>query len=323
MQTAETIPEFLCYRYKGVRRVDQILANPVHFGWKCRKYQNWKEIQNAPDDKQLLLKFADALIDRATLSIEYFGRISGIFYNVQRWRKDKQELADEPDPLPGWVELESLLNVVAENPRIVIQRLEKEIPHLNQIPPSALWELFYGWTIQQMLKAHKMPGVPDFDTTVAAEKEKLDHQVGRLIHFLYSSVGLTCPALPNGSSVQTLISRACEELGFPAPRFDYVFESADLAHGPPPKGIVIRYAKLGPLQLMKAAEVEGHIHLVINEDHEFAKAAAKEERTKALLETFLSALAEAIQKLPAQKDTLDALTSYLGVILKRKNNPKS
>src|SRR5438105_3185607 len=151
MQTRRPIPEFLCYKYKGVKRVDQIQASAVPFGWKCRKYQNWKEIQNAPDDKRLLLAFADALLNGSQFRLSDYGRISGIFFNVQRWRKDKDALAEEPDVLPSWTELNSLLHIVAENPKVVVQKLEKEVPGFKQIPLDSLPEFFYGWVTVEML----------------------------------------------------------------------------------------------------------------------------------------------------------------------------
>src|SRR5687767_4753256 len=116
MHPLKTIPEFFCYRFKGVRRVDQILVAAVPFAWKCRKYQNWKEVQNGPDDKQTLLRFADALLTEGRVNLSDFGCISRIFYNVQRWRKDK-EFADEVDTLPSWSELDTLLQVASENPK--------------------------------------------------------------------------------------------------------------------------------------------------------------------------------------------------------------
>ena len=32
------IPQFLAFRYLGIRRVDEIRAKPADLGWKCRKY---------------------------------------------------------------------------------------------------------------------------------------------------------------------------------------------------------------------------------------------------------------------------------------------
>jgi hypothetical protein len=322
MQTPKTIPEFLCYRYKGVRRTDQILANAVQFAWKCRKYQNWKEVQNAPDDKQVLLKFADSILDDGKLRASDYGRISGIFYNVQRWRKDKQELAEEPDSLPSWTELDTLLHVVDANPKVVVHKLEKEVLDFKQIPLSSIWDFFYCWALLQMLQAQKVPDLPSMDTTYTAHSEKLAQQITTLVHRLYSAAGLNCPTPPCNSGVRGLISAACADLGLPAPRFHHEFSLADFTDRPAAKTIVVQHASLDPLQLIKIGEVEGHIRLTINADHAFVQAALTDEKARTVLEIFLTAYAEAAQQLPAQKETLDALISYMGIILKRRSNHK-
>ena len=318
MHPLKTIPEFLCYRYKGVRRIDQILATAVPFGWKCRKYQNWKEVQSETHDKQTLLRFADALLDGGKVNTPDFGTISRIFYNVQRWRKDK-EFADEADAAPSWVELDTLLQVAGENPKVVIQKLEKEVPGLKQVPPQTLWELFYAWGLLQMLKAQKVPGLPDLGLKAVAEKNNLEEQIVRLIQFLYTSVGLS--PVGHGSNVRTLLTTVCKDLGLPPPPFQHEFAPEDLVQNTPAKTLVIRYAEWNPLQLMKSADPEGHLHLTINKNHEFVKRALSDPKSKALLETMLSAYAEAVQRFPAHKETLEALTACLGLNLQRRNTP--
>jgi hypothetical protein len=322
MQTRRPIPEFLCFKYKGVKRVDQIQASTVPFAWKCRKYQNWKEIQNAPDDKKLLLKFAEALLDGGKLTLSDYGRISGIFFNVQRWRKDKEALAEEPDILPSWAELDSLLHVVASNPKVVVQKLEKDVPNFRQIPLGSMIEFFFGWALLEMLKSQKIPSLPPVDFRPHTDKATIDAQIKNLITFLYTSAGLSSPAVPGDAGVSVMISAAHKDLGFPAARFDYTFSNSDLADAHPPKTIVICYAQLPPLQIIRTKEIEQHIHLTINGDHDFVRDAVKDEKTKALLEAVLSAYAEALQQLPAQKDALEAVTSYLGIILKRRKHDK-
>jgi len=322
MQSNRTIPEFLCFKYKGVRRVDQILANFVPFAWKCRKYQNWKDVQNAADDKPCLLNFAEELLDGGKIVLSDYGRISGIFYNVQRWRKDKQELAAEPDILTSWTEVDCLLSVVAENPKIVVQKLEKEVSGARQIPLSLVWDFFYMWTLLEMLKAQKVPGLPDAEMSPITDKEKLERNITKIVGFLYGSVGLSTPALRRNSGVRGLIATTYRDLGFPTLGFDHIFSKEDFGNTHSPKTVVVRYAELGPLQLLKTDEVEGNIRLAINSDHAFVQEAVKDDKAKTTLEYFLSAYAEASQQFPAQKESLEALTSYLGIILRRKTSAK-
>jgi hypothetical protein len=321
MPTNKPIPEFLCYKYKGVKRADQIQASAVQFAWKCRKYQNWKAVQNDSGDKELLLKFADALLDGGTLRLSDYGRISGIFFNVQRWRKDKDELAEEPDILPSWTEHDALMHVVAGNPKVVLQKLEKELSGFKHIPLSFLPEFFFAWSLIEMLKAQKASNLPEIDLKPPFDMEIFGERVETFVHLFYTSVGLSIPAVSPSSRLRELLCAAHRDLGFPIPRFDHTFSSADVDQGRPPKMVVVRYGQLGPLQLMKATEVEGHIHLVINEEHSFVRHAAKDANTKESLETFLSAYAEAVQEMPSHKDAFEALTSYLGIILKRRKKP--
>ena len=267
------------------------------------------------------MRFADSLLNEGTLKLSDYGRISAMFFNVQRWRKDKQELAEEPDILPSWTELDALMHVVAGNPKVVLQKLEKEVSGFKQIPLNFLPEFFFAWGLIEMLKAQKIPNLPEFDVKPPFDVEGIQNRVEKFIGFLYTSAGLSVPAVSESSPLKDLLCAAHRDLGFPVPRFDHTFSSADVGQGSPPKMVVIRYAQLGPLQLMKVTEVEGHIHLVINGEHGFVRDAANDEKTKELLEAFLSAYAEASQQMPSQKDTLEALTSYLGIILKRRKRP--
>jgi hypothetical protein len=323
MQTPKTIPEFLCYKYKGVKRADQILASAVQFAWRCRKYQNWKDVQNSPDDKQTLLRFADALLDSGKYRAADYGKISVIFYNVQRWRKDKQELAEEPDILASWSEAECLISVALENPNVVAQKLGKEIQGAQQIHVDLLWDFFYAWTIFEMLKVQKVPALPACDFKSNMDRNRLDEQIEQIVRFFYNSGGLDAPEPARGTGSRGSLLAIYADLGLPTPRFNHLFSKDDWTASQTPTAIVLRYTTLSPLQLMKVEEVEGNIHLSINSTHDYVKEVVKDTRTKFLFEAVASAYAEAGQQMPAHKEVLDTLTSYLGIILKRRASAKS
>jgi hypothetical protein len=120
-----------------------------------------------------------------------------------------------------------------------------------------------------------------------------------------------------GDDARALLTQVSIDLGFPPPQFHHEFTTEDLAQSTPARTLVIRYAEWNPLQLLKKGDAEGHIHLTINKNHEFVKGVLNDPKSKAVLEALLSAYVEALQRFPAQKETLETLTSYIGLNLHR------
>jgi hypothetical protein len=311
MQPNRPIPEFLCYKYKGVKRIDQIRANAVPFAWKCRKYQNWKAVQNRPDDKEVLLKFADAVLEKNQFPMENYGQIAEIFYNVQRWRKDNDELLPEAEIASSWAAVDSITRLISENPKVLIQKLEKDICDPHEIPASLISEFFFAKEVCEMLSSQKVQEVPTACVNYRCAEMELTTAIRALVTFMYDTAAVKTNDLGTANTTKEMLNCLYRDLGFPAPNFSQVYTPQDFSNSPVPRSVIIRYAKLDPLRLFRPVPVEGHIDLIINENHEFVRSVLKDEKAKQVLEHFLSAYAEASEKLPTQKESLDSLTSYL------------
>jgi hypothetical protein len=115
---------FLSLKYKGVRTPWEVSANPVQYGWSCRK---WIRHQSDPADKAALKAFADSLINDQEFRPEHFGRVSRIAEHVQRWRKDADAYSLEPDEREEYRDLRRLFIVVTENPSAIRGLLRDEL----------------------------------------------------------------------------------------------------------------------------------------------------------------------------------------------------
>ncbi len=115
---------FLSLKYKGVRTPWEISANPVQYGWSCRK---WIRHQSDPADKAALKAFADALINDSEVDAKHFGRVSRIAEHVQRWRKDADAYSLEPDEREEYRDLRRLFIVVKESPLAIRGLLKDEL----------------------------------------------------------------------------------------------------------------------------------------------------------------------------------------------------
>lgn len=320
MNMVQAIPEFLCFKYKGVRRIDQVLADPVKIGWRCRKYQNWKEIYSAADDKKFLLAVADRLIEKGSFSPSDFGRFSRIMFNVQRWRKDKKEFALEPDHHPSWATVDCLLAVVRENPKVALQKMQKDVPGFSRAQPAYFWEFFYSHTLAALLQ---LQGVPRFQNLVPAagftDSESADRVADTLTKELYDCAGLQA-ATKTKSTARERLGGAFSDLGFGNLLFDVNFSAGDFT-SPAPTAMVLKYQQLEPSRLLRLDEVEGSARLTINSSHGFVQEASKEPSTQAVMEAILVAYAEATRKLPAQRDTCETVSSYMGLLLRKRGKP--
>lgn len=309
----ETIPQFLCFRYKGLKRPAEVLADATKLGWSFRKWQNWKQVHVSPEDKQLLKSLGDQLVDHQRFDLMHFGRVSQILLNVQRWRKDRENLAVEPDPLPAWIECERLLVVADENPNVILQQLHRDLAGANSIPAADLVDIFAWHNLALFFSKLKQPDISLSGFWAPWDFALLAEQVRSAIAKLYVSVGLTVPKL---SSVRGLTAKCMCDLGFPAVNHQAALEPTSLPPEPHHKLPIIKYTSQGPLSLLQVSNVEGHVYVAINRDHAFVKGIS-EMNPKDALEMILTAYAEAATELLRKENDFEQLSLRMGVGLKR------
>lgn len=311
----DTIPNFLCYRYKLVLRIDKIEGSAVQFAWKCRKYQNWTEVLNSPEDKQVLLRVASGLLADGKFERDTYGIISAIFFKVQQWRQQKNELPVPPEAHPSWNRCASLFQIAIANPQVMLRELEGVAANLDQLPRAALAVLFYVRALQDMLSTQKVPGIPVCDLSQYSSMAQLTQCATSLIAFLYTSTGLPAPRASVEPNLQALLTTSLKDLGFATPSFGYEFAPSDFVNAAHVKPTVITYEQLTDQRIFKIKEVSGQIQLVINSNHRFVIEAAAQDNTKMLLANFLSAYCLALVEQPAARDALDDHTAYMSLIL--------
>jgi len=314
-----TISNFLCYRYKRVIRIDQIEAAAARFAWNCRRYQNWNEVQNSPEDKQVLLRVASALLADGKFERASYGVISTIFFKVQQWRQLKNELTVEPEAHPSWDRCASLFQIAIANPQVMLRELQGKTATLEKLPRDTLAVTFYVRALQDMLTAQKVPGAPVCDLSQGSSMAQLTQRATPLIQFVYTSAGLHAPQASGNPKIQGLLATIVHDLGFAAPNFSYKFVDSDFVNAAHMKPTIISYEQLPDRAMFKIKEVSGQIQLVINTKHEFVVEASAQTNTKLLLEKFLTAYSLALLKQPAARDILEDQTAYMSIILSKTN----
>ena len=255
---AETIPEFLCFRYKGLKRPDQLIAAHTKEGWSFRKWQNWKRVHVGSEDKSLLKLCGDRLVDKGEFDLKHFGRLSQILLNVQRWRKDRESLSVEPDPLASWDSLNRLLAVAKANPNVIMQKLLRDVKDAKEIPQVGILDVFYWHSLAEFFDQLKHPNLNHLAFSQPWDLEKLNTKVCEAITHLYASVGLKPPKRGLRTSAKNMTAQCYVDLGFPEPSYKVVIKTEPHTSKPNDKQPIIEYDSFGPLSLLKLASVEGH-----------------------------------------------------------------
>jgi hypothetical protein len=307
--------EFLCFKFKGVRRIDQITENATSVGWKCRKYQNWKQVHAESTDKALLKTVGDSLIDTGVFEPTSFGRLSTIFYNVQRWRADREEMQVDPDVMKPWEELDRLLHVINEQPTVLPSLLRKEFTGSDAIPRKHAPAFLFGVLLLKMLRAEKVPFAVSLDLKASLPEPQQDAVIRDVVANLYQSVGLWKPNPKSATS--SILGQAYLDLGFPELSFDAETYRWEPTLGPTEPKLTVRYLPLDPSVLMRVDSVETNTVLVLNSKHPFIIATSQDDQTRAAIERLLSACAEAMQQMPSRNEDFALFTSILGMILRR------
>jgi hypothetical protein len=101
----------------------------VQLGWKCRKYQNWQQVQDGTN-KVELVSFGNAAVDQKRIDYNLLPVVNKVLFNVQKWRLDKENLLVDPPLRNSWEHAEIILKSSVENPKLALNYLHQhyELP---------------------------------------------------------------------------------------------------------------------------------------------------------------------------------------------------
>jgi hypothetical protein len=307
-----TIPQFLCFRYKGLKRPDQITSANTKIGWSFRKWQKWEQVHIEPGDKALLKTCGDTLVDQGDFNLDSFGRISEILLNVARWQRDRENLAIPPDPLPAWNALYELMKVFSATPSAVAVKMQRDIGGVDGVAKDRLLDVFYWHLLTEYFQELKHPQLKAVTFTKPWDLNRLEQATVESIRDVYVSVGLRVPEVSSDSWSRKLVSKCYQDLGFSKPIYDQEIPWGNADAKPSICNPLISFESLGALELLRISHRESALLLCINKDHELVKA-IDHLSPKKVLELLLSAYAESVASFPNKQDELKQVSTLLGM----------
>jgi|GEM_PF-3874103 len=115
--------DFLAFKYSGLTISSRYQKKDiVQLGWKCRKYQNWDQVQEG-EMKADLLAFGDTAVEQAEIDCKRLHVVNQVLLNVNKWRLDKKNLSIEPEYLGAWGQAEAILSASIKNPQVSLDYL--------------------------------------------------------------------------------------------------------------------------------------------------------------------------------------------------------
>ena len=306
------IPEFIPFRYQGVRRIDEIMAKPADLGWKCRKYIKWREVHNSITDAKALYSFADDLIEKNHLKLDLFGQINGVCLNVQKWRLDKEKMSVEPPARVDWEKRDILFKAAKSNPALVSAQLAQHKMDSTGLSSLQLQILFYALEIDSFFQSQGIKSYPN----VHLKKCLLDgkptewfKKLSTRFEHAYRSTG-TAP--PNTGEASRFIQQVMDDLGFPAETLNpnCVIPVHEGLNEPE---YLIELVNLEKFKIIDVAVVGGITSVRLNISHPFIKSVVAEGKLNSEMETFFKCYANCMLKMGGSLETLETFNSYLGL----------
>ena len=303
------LPEFLSYRYEGLKRPDQILLHRENVGWKCRKYTRWRQVHNTPDDGKILWTFANDLLENGKVNLTLYGQINLILLNVQKWRLDKENLSVEPPSNEAWEYVKTLLQVVARSPQVIVQwLLERSI----EIPESTveIQITFYLHLLDVFFSRQKIDFYsPLSENEVTLQNSaKLTQTVRKHFGPIYKSVGLDFPA---NLKPPALIERIYEDFGFDAVCIETRLNIDKLPLKAVKRQVFVDYKTLERTKLFKIHSIHDNVFLELNDRHPFIQEVLKDNKARELFEAFFRSYAISVTEMTGLIDTITTFSSYL------------
>lgn len=307
-------PEFLSYRFAGVKKPDQILSHHNDVGWKCRKYIRWRQVHSEPGDEKILKAFADGLIEKTSLDLSVYGRISSILLNVQKWRLDREHLAIDPPSNEAWEYVNTLLQVAKASPQVMVRWLTErsvDIPESS----SDIQIVFYLHLLDEFLSrqsggvysaSHKSQDPLKVQSDL---REVIARQVGPT----YESVGVVWP---KRLAPEPLMERIYDDFGFAGVSVDPELVIDRSASGFGKTEVFISYKTLEGSKLLRVNSIHGNIFLELNESHPFIQR-VRDDPAMELFEAFFKCYALSMIETASLSSAIDTLNSYLEIHLKQ------
>lgn len=303
--------EFICLKYKGVMKMSEIMKSPntaVNFGWKCRKYINWADIQSEKDDRKTLKAFGDDLIDNNHLDVRYFGAISRMFYKVQQWKLDKNNFSIEPATRLEWDYLYTLINNSVNNPDIIILFLNDYKVDSNGLSKIEIQNIFYFIPLVEYFQK----SLPDVNIGYSINNiDKIDNKlVLKTVGPYYEHFGLI---LENNENVFNMLQNIYADLGILN-----LTQHKDLNLEPKiisKQQISFIYKQLDRTTFINIKNHKNSILVEVNSRNKYVNLSLKENSLKSHFETFLKAYVLTISELPELQKSLNTLNAYLALKL--------
>ncbi len=303
--------ELLCFKYVGVPRMDEMQKSAKEVGWKCRKYIRWALVHERPTDRIALKKLGDDLVDNAFLQRKYYPDVSDVFFNVQKWRCDKDNLSVEPPRRANWEELRVLIETTNDSPALFNVEVQQYRISLNSQDSLEIQEAF--WIVKIVEFFNKI----DLDNFSAVKTQ--DTTIIELRKFFY-------PAL------KTFLQKYLSTFAFPKEEmrilekffshFDFkefkIHDQVPLNgqnHEMSARKVFIEYCEFEKTNLLKVVFIQQNISLKLNRNHLFTKKFLTDEASRPLMETFLKAFALSYDDMASNESVVEQFTKYLGLNL--------
>jgi hypothetical protein len=141
-ENQEFTSELLFLKYKGVPAPWEIIEQAKRYGFKCKKYANWKQVHVSENSTALLRHIGDLLIDSEELDVSDFSELMQIWERVQRWAKDKEGFSIEPDVLLEYENIYRLVTVGSDKPDVVDMVIDDFGYESDSLSLDDRWTLF-------------------------------------------------------------------------------------------------------------------------------------------------------------------------------------
>jgi len=257
--------EFIAFKYAGVPTVSELKKDAESFGWKCRKYSNWKQVHVERGDAKRLHQMANALIDKGEVDCEVYGRVSEIWLQIQRWRLDKKGMQVDPPKKTAWVELNTSIKVAAEHPHSIISTLVSKglSDRYGSHDASVLFLIHQLTELMQKLSICPSEEVMGIINGHSLGKDQINRAVNLVAEQLYCEQCSEICRKGKGLEVLNHVFEGLDINAFHAPE-SLPYEEVDLEGEPT---VIVEYAKLSNDKVVDIRMAKGKTIVVLNKRH--------------------------------------------------------
>ncbi|MDO3380532.1 hypothetical protein [Geoalkalibacter halelectricus] len=305
--------EFLCFKYKGVPRIDELIKNSDDYGWKCRKYIRWEQVHNKATDKVALKTFGDSLLNNKYVERKYLGDIQAVFLNVQKWRFDKEQLSVEPERKTSWERLNIRIEATGSSPSIIVNEITQRNIELNLSDVDEVQEAFWIISSVEFFADQNYGKFAD----VQSHNVHIKHLRGEFYPLLKQLLLGYLGMLSYSPNELGLLLKTLRYLGFDKLVSHERLPIGNNVNDTQPCKVYVEYCELERERLMKYTYVRDNVVLKINKNHPFCQRYIIVEEAKHHVEELLKAIALSCDDMITNEDIIRQFTSYIGMHLLR------